>query len=114
MSTDIKLDAKTIIEYCSKRWAIETNYKYLKTNLEFDKYRVCSLLSIQRYFLIMFLAINFLEVFRLLQNGFMIKTIGEAICHQRCITTRKFILYIYREAKNNVPITNIYARFKVA
>ena len=114
MSTDIELDAKTIIEYYSGRWTIETNYKYLKSNLGFDKYRVRSLLSIERYFLIVFLAINFLEIFRLSQNKLMIETIGEAICCQRCITTKKFILYIYHKARNNVPITDIYARLKVA
>ncbi len=108
MSTDIELDAKTIIEYYSKRWSIETSYKYLKSNLGFDKYKVRSLLSIERYFLIVFLAINFLEVFRLLQNEFMIKIIGEAIYHQRRITAKKFILYIYHRAGSNVPITDIY------
>ena len=68
MSTDVKLNAKTIIEYCSKRWAIETNYKYLKTNLEFDKYRVCSLLSIRILPHYVF-SNKFSKLFRLLQNG---------------------------------------------
>ena len=114
ISTDIELDAKTIIEYYSKRWNIEISYKYLKSNLGFDKYRVHSLISIEKYFLIVFLAINFLEIFRLLQNKLMIETIGEAICSQRCITTKNFILYIYHETRNNVPLTDIYARLKVA
>ncbi|KKH60022.1 hypothetical protein DU75_04655, partial [Methanosarcina mazei] len=50
ISSDIELDAKTIIEYYSKRWTIETNYKYLKSNLGFDKYRIRNILSIGRYF----------------------------------------------------------------
>lgn len=63
LSTDIELDAKTIIEYYSKLWTVETNYRYLKVNLGFDKYRIRSLLSIERYFVIVFLAINFLPLF---------------------------------------------------
>lgn len=114
ISTDIELDAKAIIEYYSKRWTVETNYKYLKVNLGFDKYRVRSILSIERYFLIVFLAINFLEIFRILQSKFMIKTIGEAIEHQRYISTKEFVLYIYHKAKDNVPIADIYNQLKIA
>lgn len=114
ISTDIELDARTIIEYYSKRWTVETNYKYLKVNLGFDKYKVRSLLSIERYFLIVFLAINFLEIFRVLQNKFMLKAIGEAIEYQRYISTREFVLYIYHKAKNNVPITDVYNQLQIA
>lgn len=79
ISTDIELDAKTIIEYYLNRWSIETNYKYLKSNLGFDKYRVRSIISIERYFLIAFLAINFIEIFRVSEKSLMLQTIGEAI-----------------------------------
>ena len=36
ITTDSGIDAKTIIEYYSVRWTIETNYKYFKINLGFD------------------------------------------------------------------------------
>ncbi|MCF6464938.1 transposase [Clostridium sp. Cult2] len=114
MSTNIELDAKTIIKYYSKRWAVKTSYKYLKANLGFDKYKVHSLLSIERYFLIVFLAINFLEIFRILQSKFMIRTIGESIDYQRYISTIEFVLYIYHKAKNNVSIIDVYNQLKIA
>lgn len=114
LSTDIELDAKTIIEYYSKRWAIETNYKYLKSNLGFDKYRIRSLLSIERYFLIVFLAMNFLEVFKVFQSGLLIKTIGEAIAYQSRLSAREFVSYIYQQAKKNVIIDDIYMQLKIA
>ena len=50
MSTDLELDAQTIIEYYRNRWCIETNYKYLKSHLGFDEYKVQSILSIEKYF----------------------------------------------------------------
>jgi IS4 transposase len=45
MSTDVELDPKTIIDYYLHKWSIEANYKYLKSNLCFDKYRVWSIIS---------------------------------------------------------------------
>jgi hypothetical protein len=40
MSTDISLDSETILEYYLHRWSIEISYKYFKSNLGFDKYRI--------------------------------------------------------------------------
>ncbi|HLR34675.1 MAG TPA: IS701 family transposase [Tissierellales bacterium] len=104
ISTDVELDAKTIIEYYLNRWTVETNYKYLKTNLGFDKYRVRSLLSIERYFLIVFLAINFLEIFKVNHEELMIKSLGKSIECQRNISIREFVPYIYHKTKNNVSM----------
>lgn len=56
------LNAETIIKYYLHRWGIETSYKYLKSNLAFDKYRMRSILSIERCFLIVFLIYKFLEL----------------------------------------------------
>lgn len=114
LSTDIELDAKTIIEYYSKRWAIETNYKYLKSSLGFDKYRVRGLIPIERYFLIVFLTMNFLEIFKVLQSKLLIKTIGEAIEYQSRLSAREFVSYIYHQAKKNVTINDIYVLLKIA
>ena len=114
LSIDIELDAKSIIEHYSKRWTIETNYKYLKNSLGFDKYRVRSLISIERYFLIVFLAMNFLETIKVLQSKLLIKTIGEAIEYQRRISAREFVSYIYHQAKKNVAINDIYVFLKIA
>ncbi|SHK07670.1 Transposase DDE domain-containing protein [Caminicella sporogenes DSM 14501] len=114
ISTDIELDAKTIIEYYLNRWSIETNYKYLKSNLGFNKYRVRSILSIERYFLIVFLAINFLEIFRLYQKDLMLKTIGETIRYQNSLTAKEIIMFIYYKAQQNVSISEIYRTLKVA
>lgn len=87
---------------------------YLKVNLGFDRYKVCSLLSIEKYFLIIFLTINFLEIFRVLQGKFMIKDLGESIKYQGCMSTKEFVLYIYHQAKNNVLINDVYNQLKIA
>jgi len=58
LSTDIELGNETILRYYAVRWTIETGYQYLKENLGFDEYKVRSLVSIERYILLCFLAYN--------------------------------------------------------
>ena len=108
LSTDVELDNETIIKYYSVRWTIETSYQYFKENLGFDKYHVRSRLSIERYFLICFLAYAFLEIFRISESELPLKTIGETITYHKKVTAKKFIKYIYYQAKQNVPLQSIY------
>lgn len=114
MSTDIELDAEAVISYYLHRWSIETNYKYLKSNLGFDKYRVRRIISIERYFLIVFLAVNFLEIFRVSQRNLMLKNISEAIRYQNNLTVKELISFVYSKAKENVPVNNIYSELNIA
>lgn len=76
--------------------------------------RVRSILSIERYFLIVFLAINFLEVFRVSQKTLMLKTVGEAIGYQNSLTAKELIQFIYYKAQENVPLDEVYKHLKVA
>ena len=112
ITTDTELDAKTIIEYYAVRWTIETNYKYFKSNLGFDKYRVRSLISIERYFLIVFLAIDFLELFRVTNSN--LASIGETIRYQENLGFKALIDYVYYQSKDNVSIENIYQTLDIA
>jgi IS4 transposase len=114
LSTDINLDTNKIIEYYLVRWKIETNYKYLKSNLSFDKYRVRSILSIERYFLIVFLAINFLELFRFKSNKSSIKTIGDTINYFNSLLAKELICFVYKSSKANIPLKDIFEALKIA
>jgi IS4 transposase len=112
LSTDIELRAETVISYYQNRWGIETNYKYLKSNLGFDEYKVRSIISIERYFLLAFLTINFLEIYRLrVLNGEV--PLGDAL---REITDNAFIAlvcYIYNQAKEDIPLENLLTKLKL-
>lgn len=112
LSTDIELNSETIIEYYLNRWTIETNYKYLKTHLSFDKYKVRSLLSIERYFLIVFLTINFLEIYRI-RYLHQVSTIGDTIEFIRSLTAKEFVWFVYNQAKNNIPIERVLYKLKL-
>lgn len=94
MSTDIDLNPETIIKYYQVRWIIETNYKYLKTHLGFDEYKVQSILSIERYFLLTLLAINFLELY-MLYHLTQLRTIGDAINVSKCLAAKEFVWFVY-------------------
>ncbi|AWZ48633.1 hypothetical protein C3495_07315 [Clostridiaceae bacterium 14S0207] len=112
LSTDIELNSETIIEYYLNRWTIETNYNYLKTHLSFDKYKVRSLLSIERYFLIVFLTINFLEIYRIRYLR-QVSTIGDTIEFIRSLTAKEFVWFVYNQAKNNIPIERVLYKLKL-
>ena len=111
MTTDTAIDAKTIIEYYSVRWTIETNYKYFKSNLGFDKYKVRSLVSIERYFLIVFLAIDYLELFRITNTK--LDSIGETIRYQEDLSFKALVDYIYYQSKDNACIEDIYQTLNI-
>lgn len=113
LSTDTTLDNETIINYYLIRWNIETSYQYFKESLGFNKYRIRSRISIERYFLICFLAYTFLEVFRVSNKGLSLKTIGETIIHHKNATSKKFIRYIYYQARQNVPLKSLYISLKL-
>jgi len=112
ITSDLDIDEKTIIEYYAIRWTIETNYKYLKSNLGFDKYRVRSLISIERYFLIVFLSIDFLELFRVTKS--VLESIGETIKYQENLSFKALVDYIYCKAKGNTCIEDIYKTLNIA
>lgn len=111
--TDTCLDTKKILEYYSVRWTVETSYQYLKENLGFDQYKVRSRIAIERYILICFLAYTFLEIFRISKVYLYLKTIGEVIKHHKNVASKKFIKYIYNQAKQNIPLKSVYKSLKL-
>ena len=112
LSTDIELSNEDIIRFYLNRWSIEINYKYLKTHLGFDEYKVQSILSIERYFLITFLAINFLEIYRL-HNLEKLRTIGDSISFIKSLSATELVRFVYEQARNNIPIENILSNLKL-
>lgn len=113
VSTDTCLDNKTILDYYSVRWTIETSYQYLKENLGFDQYRIRSRVAIERYILICFLAYTFLEIFRISKVNLCLATIGEVIRYHKNVTAKKFIRYIYYQATQNIPLKSLYRFLKL-
>lgn len=110
--TDIDLSTETILRYYSIRWTVKTNYQYLKENLGFDQYRIRSLISIERYMLLCFLAYNFLEIFRVTNIHLDLNTIGDTIRHHKKQASISVMEFIYK-AINNVPLEDVYIQLKL-
>jgi hypothetical protein len=55
-----------------------------------------------------FLAYNFLEFFRVTQVVLSPDTIDDTICHLKNDAAKGLVLFIYKQAQNNVPLENIY------
>ena len=113
LCTDIELDSEVILRYHAVRSTIETSYQYLKENLGFDEYKVRSLVSIERYMLLCFLAYNFLEYYRVRKKHLNLDTIGDTIEHRKKESIKNFVDFVYYHAKNDVPLVDIYAKLKL-
>lgn len=57
---------------------------------------------------------NYLEFIRITQENSILKTIGDTIEYQKNLSVKEFVLYIYKVAKKNKPIQDIYSYLKIA
>jgi SRSO17 transposase len=113
ISTDIALSSKDIISFYQERWNIETDYKYLKSYLGFDEYKVRNLRAIERYLLISFLAINLLHLSKQKEHNCsdaLGKYIEEFIVKRKC----SLVEFIYFSIKNGYELKDIYFSLKLS
>lgn len=108
LSTDTQLDTVTILKNYSKRWEIETSFFYMKNALGLNDYRIHSLKGIIRFWRIIYLAYNYLEILRIISLTEDIKNLGDIIILVRNYFIKKLIDFVYNAGKNKVPITKLY------
>jgi len=111
VTTDLKLTPKQAILYYQKRWNIEVNYKYLKSYLGFADYTIRRFKAIERYFLLTFLAINFLTMHK--NKKKITETLGKVIRYYQRLNKMIFIKYIYDLVKQNYDINQIFKKIKL-
>lgn len=75
---------------------------------------VRSILSIERYLLIVFLTVNFLVIFRVSRRVLMLETLGDIIRYQNNLSIKKFVLFVHSQFKENVFVDEIYYHLKIA
>jgi hypothetical protein len=112
ISTDTSLSARQIILYYLKRWNIEVDYKHFKSDLGFDEYKIRDLRAIERYLLIVFLAMNFLQIYHFKHKS-SVKTIGDCIEAFINDRFRLIIDYVYDNAARGCPKGQLYESLKV-
>ncbi|WP_052326463.1 transposase [Halobacteroides halobius] len=106
LSTDTKLSTQTILEYYAKRWNIETSFYYFKNTLGLNDYRIKSLQGVIRFWHIVYLAYNYLEILRVLTPNDI--NLGDTLIIARDYILKDLIRFIYYAIKEEIPITKIY------
>lgn len=115
VSTDVSLEASTIIQYYQNRWDIEVSYRYHKNSLGFDEYQVESLTSIKRYWSMVFMAYTFLELHRVSNRKTLkLKTIGDTIVYFRNLYMVDIAKYAYSCAVNGVGVDSMITKLGIA
>jgi hypothetical protein len=89
MSTDTSLSAHTALIWYQKRWPCEVANLYLKTRLGFGDFRVRSFEAIEKFLVVSWLALAFLEWRLATSQQARFKTVADVIRHERHTHTRQ-------------------------
>jgi len=114
LSTDVSLEPQVIIEYYSKRWDIETSFRYLKDRLGFDQYQMRSIKAIKRFWLLQYLAYNYIEFYRYRYcKIYNFGNLGEVIDYIKSSNFKTIIDFVYDCASKKVDRSTVYQVLKL-
>jgi SRSO17 transposase len=111
-STDIGLSIEEIIDYYSKRWAIETFYEVSKENFGFDQYQMRKIKGIKRHWYLVFLVYSYLASIK--AQGENLKTIGQLRRLEQHKNLILFVKWIHQKAKSGYSPNQIVKELKIA
>ena len=111
VSTDVSLSSKKIIEYYGHRWEIEVSFRYQKERLGLDNYEMRSLKGIERFWELLYLLYNFLELKRFKNR--VSENLGELIDKLKVKRKREVISYVYERALSGAKLEELYEEFRV-
>ena len=109
LSSDVSLDSQTIMDYYSKRWEIETSFRYLKDRLGFDHYQMRTIKAIKRFWLVQYIAYSHIEFYRY-KNASILKleNLGATIDHLKVSNLKNLVDYVYNCGKENVDLSSVH------
>jgi hypothetical protein len=105
----MRLDTKTALEYYSKRWPIETFFRQTKGNLGISQYQIRTITAIKRFWSLTALTYLFCTIGSSKRKSFA-KGLRDA---RKNFNTNLFV-WIYEQAKYNVPLPQVLGRLKNA
>ena len=109
LSTDTELTTQTLLEYYSQRWPIEIFFRQSKGNFGLNTYQVRSAQAIDR--ILALIALTYL--YCVIGTGSYCP-LGRRLKEVRASSQRDKVAMIYNAAKNNVPLTEIFLKLKIA
>lgn len=119
LCTDTKLPVKAILQGYTKRWSVEVDYLYLKGWLGLADLRMRKLEGIDRFFSVVFLALNYLQFQQVQQskNGQKALSLSQLIDQHRQQHARAVIVAIVKQAqrgKSTEKILEFFCREEAA
>jgi hypothetical protein len=109
LCTDMTLDTKIILEYYSKRWPIETFFRQSKGNLGINQYQIRTITAIKRFWSLTALTYLFCTI-----GSFKRKLFAKGLRDMRKKFKINLFVWIYEQAKSNVPLPQVLGRLKSA
>lgn len=109
--TDVSLSSQEIFEYYKNRWEIETSFRYQKDRLGLDQYEMRSLKGIERFWELIYLVYNYLELKRFVSKAK--ENLGKVIDKIRAMRIKVVISYVFEMAKNGVELAELLKTLRV-
>jgi hypothetical protein len=114
MSTDLSLSAYQVLSRYMKRWPCEVANLYLKTRLGLGDFRVRSFESIEKFFVLTWLALAFLEWRLAISHHSQTKTLADVIRLQRYEHARRTMRAACEMAMQTGDVDSVLQRFAPA
>jgi hypothetical protein len=109
LGTDITLATETILKYYSQRWPIETFFRQTKGNLGINQYQIHTITGIKRFWSLTALTYLFCTIGSLKSKSF-----AYGLRDMRKNFQTNLFVWIYKQAKANVPLSQVLHRLKRA
>jgi hypothetical protein len=109
LCTDMRLDTKTALEYYSKRWPVETFFRQTKGNLGINQYQIRTITAIKRFWALTALTYLFCMIGSLKRKSF-----AKGLRDMRKKFKTNLFVWVYEQAKSNVPLPEVLGRLKSA
>ncbi len=107
LSTDRELSDEEILRYYAQRWSIECFFRQAKDQLKLDGYRVRGRRAVKRYWILVQLA----YVYSMFESN---SDVSDGLDLLRKRKGHSLVEFIYRAAKQNIPIDAVKKQLHVA
>lgn len=109
LCTDLTLNTQTVLKYYSRRWPIETFFRQTKGNLGINQYQIRTITAIKRFWSLTALTYLFCTL-----SSPKRKSFAKGLCDMRKKFKTNLFVWIYEQAKSNVPLPEVLDRLKSA
>ncbi|MBE2911201.1 transposase, partial [Anoxybacillus flavithermus] len=107
LSTDRELSDEEILRYYAARWSIECFFRQAKDQLKLDGYRVRGRRAVKRYWILVQLA----YMYSMFESN---SDFSDGLDLLRKRKGHSLVEFIYRAAKQNIPIDTVKKQLHVA